>query len=83
MNGMYLNMTERKKKTLGKKNADFQIKEFDSNAMPNYILLDSRGGNDDNLKQHVLAPARGHNLDKDAFVNFLKQGLEEYKKRGQ
>lgn len=73
----------KKKKTLGKKNADFQIKKFDSNAQPNYILLDSRGGNDDNLQQHVLAPARGHNLDKDAFVAFLKQGLEEYKKRGQ
>lgn len=71
----------KKKKTLGKKNADFQIKKFDSNAQPNYILLDSRGGNDTNLQQHVLAPARGHNLDKDAFVNFLKQGLEEYKKR--
>lgn len=72
----------KKKKTLGKKNADFQIKKFDSNAQPNYILLDSRGGNDDNLQQHVMAPARGHNLDKDAFVDFLKKGLEEYKKRG-
>ncbi len=72
----------KKKKTLGKKNADFQIKKFDSNAQPNYILLDSRGGNDENLQQHVLAPARGHNLDKDAFVAFLKQGVEEYKKRG-
>ena len=72
----------KKKKTLGKKNADFQIKKFDSNAQPNYILLDSRGGNDNDLKQHILAPARGHNLDKDAFVEFLKQGLEEYKKRG-
>ena len=72
----------KKKKTLGKQNADFQIKKFESNAQPNYILLDSRGGNDDNLQQHVLAPARGHNLDRDAFVEFLKQGLEEYKKRG-
>ena len=72
----------KKKKTLGKKNADFQIKKFESNAQPNYILLDSRGGNDDNLQQHVLAPARGHNLDRDAFVEFLKQGLEEYQKRG-
>ncbi len=72
----------KKKKTLAKKNADFQIKKFASNAQPNYILLDSRGGNDDNLQQHVLAPARGHNLDKDAFVAFLKQGLDEYKKRG-
>jgi len=72
----------KKKKTLGKKNADFQIKKFASNAQPNYILLDSRGGHDADLQQHVLAPARGHNLDKDAFVDFLKKGLEEYKKRG-
>lgn len=71
----------KKKKTLGKKNADFQIKKFDSNAQPNYILLDSRGGNDADLKPHILAPPRGHNLDKDAFVNFLQQGLDEYKKR--
>ena len=72
----------KKKKTLGKKNADFQIKKFDSNAQPNYILLDSRGGNDNDLRPHILAAPRGHNLDKDAFVEFLKQGLEEYKKRG-
>ena len=49
---------------------------------PNYILLDSRGGNDNDLRPHILAAPRGHNLDKDAFVEFLKQGLEEYKKRG-
>ena len=72
----------KKKKTLGKKNADFQIKKFDSNAQPNYILLESRGGNDNDLRPHILAAPRGHNLDKDAFVEFLKQGLEEYKKRG-
>lgn len=71
----------KKKKTLGKKNADFQIKKFDSNAQPNYILLDSKGGNDTDLKPHVMAPARGHNLDKDAFYEFLKKGVEEYKKR--
>lgn len=71
----------KKKKTLGKKNADFQIKKFDSNAQPNYILLDSRGGNDADLKQHILAPARGHNLDRDAFVDFLKKGLNEYRNR--
>lgn len=71
----------KKKKTLGKQNADFQIKKFDSNAQPNYVLLDSKGGNDVDLKQHILAPTRGHNLDKDAFVEFLKKGLEEFKKR--
>ena len=31
------------------------------------LLLDSRGGHDDDLQQHVLAPARGYNLDKDAL----------------
>lgn len=71
----------KKKKELGKQNADFQIKKFDSNAQPNYVLLDSRGGHDANLKQHILAPTRGHNLDKDAFYEFLKKGLEEFKKR--
>lgn len=72
----------KKKKTLGKKNADFQIRNFHSNAQPNYILLDNQGGTND-LEKFVLAPARGHNLDKDAFYEFLKQGLAEYKKRHQ
>jgi len=36
--------------TLGKKNTDFQIKQFESNAQPNYILLDSRKGNEKVLK---------------------------------
>ncbi|MGL5682826.1 MAG: cytochrome c biogenesis protein CcdA [Marinifilaceae bacterium] len=71
----------KKKKTLGKKNADFQISKFSSNAQPNYILLNSTGGTDTDLTKHVLAPARGHNLDKDAFYQFLKNGLEEYRKR--
>lgn len=71
----------KKKKELGKKNADFQIKNFDSNAQPNYILLDSRYGNDKDLRPHVLAPARGHNLDRDAFVQFLQDGLKAYKER--
>lgn len=71
----------KKKKTLGKKNADFQISKFDSNSQPNYILLDSRGGNDKDLRPHILAPARGHNLDIDAFVEFLKAGVKEYKAR--
>ncbi len=71
----------KKKNTLGKKNTDFQIKKFNSNAQPNYILLNSTGGSDENLEQHVLAPPRGHNLDKDAFYEFLKQGLAEFKKR--
>ena len=70
----------KQKKTLGKKNADFQIKHFHSNAQPNYILLDSKAGNTD-LEKFVLMPARGHDLNRDAFYEFLKKGLEEFKKR--
>lgn len=68
------------KKTLGKKNAYFQIRNFDTNAQPNYILLDSKVDNSD-LKSGILAPARGHNLNTDAFVAFLKKGLEEFHNR--
>lgn len=71
----------KKKNTLGKKNTDLQVKKFESNAQPNYILLDSRHGHEEDLKDHILAPKRGHSLDKDAFYNFLKQGVDEYKKR--
>ena len=71
----------KKKNTLGKKNTDFQIKQFESNAQPNYILLDSRKGNDKVLKPHVLQPARGYYKDRDAFVKFLQDGLKEYKAR--
>ncbi len=70
----------KQKKTLGKKNADFQIKHFHSNAQPNYILLDSKAGDTD-LEKFVLMPARGHDLNRDAFYEFLKKGLEEFKKR--
>lgn len=70
----------KQKKTLGKKNADFQIKHFHSNAQPNYILLDNKAGNTD-LEKFVMMPARGHDLNRDAFYEFLKKGLEEFKKR--
>ncbi|MDR0765518.1 MAG: thioredoxin family protein [Odoribacteraceae bacterium] len=72
----------KKKNTIGKKNTDFQVKKFNSNAQPNYILLDSRHGDDENLVQHLLAPPRGHNLDKDAFLDFLQVAVKEYERRG-
>lgn len=72
----------KQKKTLGKKNADFQIKHFHSNAQPNYILLDSQAGHTD-LEKFVLMPARGHDLNRDAFYEFLKKGLEQFHQRNQ
>ncbi len=70
----------KKKKTLAKKNGDFQMQYFDSNAQPNYILLDN-GGDRAKIREEILAPSRGHNLDVDEFVKFLEKGLENYKKR--
>ncbi|MDR2131348.1 MAG: thioredoxin family protein [Odoribacteraceae bacterium] len=71
----------KKKNTLGKKNTDFQVKKFNSNAQPNYILLDSRHGDEVDLVPHLLAPPRGHDLNRDAFLAFLQQGVKEYKAR--
>lgn len=61
------------KKTIGKRNADFQITRFNINGQPYYVLVD---GNE----QQLVEP-RGYNLDIDAFLKFLDSGIEEYKKR--
>ncbi len=60
------------KKTLGRKNAYFQISRFGVNAQPYYVLLDSEG------KQ--LVKPRAYNLDVDEFVEFLEAGKAAAKK---
>ncbi|NOX85326.1 MAG: DUF255 domain-containing protein [Chlorobi bacterium] len=61
----------RMKKTIGKKYADFQIVKFGVNAQPFYVLLGHDG--------EVLAQPRAYDLDVDAFVDFLRTGLKNYK----
>lgn len=61
------------KKTLGRKNADFQISKYNQNSQPLYVLLDNEG--------KMLQAPRSYNLDVNAFVDFLDKGSEEYKKR--
>ena len=68
------------KKSIGKKNADIQIKYFDSNAQPNYVLLDNNGDKK-SIRQDILQPTRGHDLDIDAFVKFLDEGKAEFDRR--
>ncbi|MCL2042455.1 MAG: thioredoxin family protein [Bacteroidales bacterium] len=70
----------KKKKTIGAKNADIQVKYFGSNAQPNYILLDNRGDYA-TIKDDILMPTRGHNLNIEAFIKFLDDGVAEYKRR--
>ncbi len=59
------------KKDIGRKNADFQITHFNTNAQPFYCLLDSNG--------ELLVEPRAYDLDEDEFVEFLNKGLERFK----
>ncbi len=62
------------KKTLGKKNADFQITRYKVNALPYYVLLDHQ--------EQMLTSPKARDLNPDRFVQFLDDGLREFKKRG-
>jgi thiol:disulfide interchange protein len=59
------------KKTLGKKNLDLQISQYQTNTQPFYVLTDTEG--------NLLAPPRGHNLDVRAFREWLDLGVEHFK----
>ena len=59
------------KKTLGKKNLDLQIRRYNTNTQPLYVLVDPDG--------NTLAEPRGHNLDVEAFRNWLDGGLEKFR----
>ncbi len=61
------------KKTVGKQNADLQISRFNINGQPYYVQL--------NGDETTLVEPRGYDLDVEAFIKFLDNGVEEYKKR--
>ena len=61
------------KKTIGKQNADFQIKNYNVNAQPYYVLLDING--------EILTEPKAYDLDPANFTKFLDSGIQEYKKR--
>ena len=60
----------KEKKTIGRKYADFQISKFGTNAQPYYCLMDHNG--------NLLMKPRAYDLDKDAFVKFLKDGVKNF-----
>lgn len=62
------------KKTVGKKYADFQISKFGVNAQPYYVLLDHDG----NI---LTSKNRAYDKDVDAFLEWMDEGLAEFKKR--
>jgi len=60
------------KKTIGKKNTDFQISRFENNSQPYYILL--------NENEEILNQPVGR-VGVEEFIAFLDKGKEEFKKR--
>ena len=65
----------RKLKTIGERWSYFQSQKFGSNAQPFYVMLDGNG--------LPLGPSFGFDKDVDHYVNWLKSGLEEYRKKQQ
>ena len=58
-------------KGLGKINSYFANTRFNINNQPYYVLL--------NGEQQYLAPPRGYDLDKTAFVRFLQEGVRNFR----
>ena len=59
-------------KSLGKVNANYALTRFGVNAQPYYVLQGKNG--------EVLGEPRGYDLSVEGFVEFLRKGVEEYKK---
>jgi hypothetical protein len=69
--GWYISSYDQKvKKTIGKKNADFQITAFNNNAQPFYVLMDHTG--------RVLAEPLAYTLNVQEFAAFLDRGVKEF-----
>ena len=59
-------------KDLGRVNSYIARERFNVNAQPNYILLSPDG--------EILVPTHSYDLSVENFINFLKSGVETYKK---
>ena len=59
-------------KSLGKVNANYALTRFGVNAQPYYVLQGKDGA--------ILGEPRGYDLSVEGFVEFLRKGVEEYKK---
>lgn len=67
------NVDGKVKKTIGKKNADFQVEKYRVNAQPYYVLIDHEGNS--------LTDAKAFDLSVESFVEFLDTGKAEFEKR--
>jgi len=72
-NEQYVSETTGKKiKTVGNKWSDFQIKKYQANAQPYYIVLDNEGNS-------MNTPV-GYTPEISEYENWLKEGISKYSK---
>ena len=64
--------TSKKIKTIGNKWSDYQIKRYQANAQPYYIILDSEGND--------LNTPVGYTPNVDEYKNWLESGLSKFSK---
>lgn len=64
----------RVKKTLGKKNLDFQVTKYESNALPMYVIVDPNGKILTNTQKYYT-----YSSDVNAFLDFLNEGIKNFK----
>lgn len=62
---------KKEKKTIGKQNADLQIRNLNNNAQPFYVLVGA--------DERVLAWPYGYDRDPTRFVQFLERGKSKYR----
>lgn len=58
------------KKTIGKQNADLQIRKFNNNAQPFYIII--------NQDEEILLQPRSYDLSINHFISFLEDGKKAF-----
>jgi len=64
--------TGKKIRTIGNKWSDFQITKYKANAQPYYVLIDNKG---ENLNKYMA-----YNPNIEAYLNWLKKGIKNFKK---
>ena len=70
-NEQYVSETTGKKiKTIGNKWSDFQIRKYEANAQPYYVLVDNNG---DNLIEYSA-----YNPNVEEYLSWLQEGIANY-----
>ncbi len=58
----------KEKKTIGQQNVDFEIRHFQTNTIPLYVIMDAAG--------NVVNPPKGTDLDVQSYLGWLREGRD-------